>query len=208
MSNLAVYVADDDPLAAKNIAAALTRETGFDVAAFTTVARLRSAAIDAPPDAVICGLKLGALDGLDVLGEFQESDPDLVAMVLTGATDDDAETRAIAAVGPLRHVRKPCDMADLLPKLRHGLDRRALARELRATRAQLRDRDRELAESTLQFERATAALKSTHSELATATERLVRAEQLAAVGRVVTGIAHELSRQLALVGYAEAIKTR
>jgi C4-dicarboxylate-specific signal transduction histidine kinase len=57
-------------------------------------------------------------------------------------------------------------------------------------------------------ERTSRALASTHSELETATARLVEAEQLAAVGRVVTGIAHEISNQLALVGYAEAIKSR
>jgi response regulator RpfG family c-di-GMP phosphodiesterase len=38
--------------------------------------------------------------------------------------------------------------------------------------------------------------------------RLVSAERLAAVGRVVSGIAHEIGNQLALVGYAEAIKAR
>jgi signal transduction histidine kinase len=38
--------------------------------------------------------------------------------------------------------------------------------------------------------------------------RLVASERLAAVGRVVSGIAHEIGNQLALVGYAEAIKAR
>ena len=36
----------------------------------------------------------------------------------------------------------------------------------------------------------------------------MRAERLAAVGRVASGLAHEIGNQLALVGYAEAIRDR
>ena len=38
--------------------------------------------------------------------------------------------------------------------------------------------------------------------------RLVDSERLAAVGRVISGIAHEIGNQLALIGYAEAIKQK
>ena len=39
-------------------------------------------------------------------------------------------------------------------------------------------------------------------------DRLVASERLAAVGRVVTGIAHELTGQLTLLGYVQAIKRK
>src|SRR5690606_23874345 len=101
----------------------------------------------AAPDAVIVGLKLGDGDGLDVLAALEERDPDVVGLVMTSVTDQDATSRALAAVGPLRHVVKPCDLADLLPKLRAGLERRGLARALASTRARLASRDQALAES-------------------------------------------------------------
>lgn len=41
-----------------------------------------------------------------------------------------------------------------------------------------------------------------------AQERLIDAERFAAVGRVVSGIAHEIGNQLALVGYADAIRRK
>jgi signal transduction histidine kinase len=196
-----VYLVDRDPLVVRELAGRLAEEGNLEVVTFTTARAASSAATERRPDAVIAGLELGARDGLDLVQELREADTDVVAMVMTSESDAEATARALAAVGPLRHVYKRCDMADLLPKLEDALERRRLALSLRATRAALETRSR-------QVERTTAELESTHSELATATERLVQAEQLAAVGRVVTGIAHELERQLALVGYAEAIKSR
>jgi signal transduction histidine kinase len=217
-----VYVIDDDPLVVTNLAAALAQEAGLEVRTFTSARQVAEAwealprtvhepvhgALPDAVDAVIVGLKLGDADGLDLLAALAQRDADLVGLVMTSVTDEDATARALAAVGPLRHVVKPCNLADLLPKLRMGLERRRLARALAQSRETLASRDRALAESTRQVEQTAAKLASTHTELRAATERLVQAEQLAAVGRVVTGIAHELSRQLALVGYAEAIKSR
>jgi signal transduction histidine kinase len=216
-----VYVIDDDPLVVTNLAAALAQEAGLEVRTFTSARQVNELAApgaapdaapdagpDAVPDAVIVGLKLGNADGLSLLRALEQRDPDLVGLIMTSVTDEDAAARAVAAVGPLRHVVKPCNLLDLLPKLRMGLERRRLARALEQSQEKLASRDRALAESTRQVEQTAAKLESTHTELRAATERLVQAEQLAAVGRVVTGIAHELSRQLALVGYAEAIKSR
>lgn len=201
MPETLVYVVDEDPLATRDLATRLGQERELEVVTFSTARAASAAAATRRPDAVIAGLKLGARDGLDLAFELREADADVVAIIMTSESDADATGRALAAVGPLRHVFKRCEMADLLPKLEAALERRRLALLLRATRAALETRSR-------QVERTTAELESTHSELATATERLVQAEQLAAVGRVVTGIAHELERQLALVGYAEAIKSR
>ncbi len=90
---------------------------------------------------------------------------------------------------------------DLLPKLYAALERQTLVRELAAAKSELGRRASLLEASKKEADQTTGVLR-------TATARLVEAEQLAAVGRVVTGIAHEISTQLALVGYAEAIKSR
>ncbi len=210
MADSLVYVVDDDPLVAKNLAAALAEEPGIEVRTFTSMRQLDEALADEPPapDGLIAGLKIGDSDGLEVIEQLERRDPDLVSLLMTGITDESATARALAAVGPLRHVHKPCSMTELLPKLRVGLERRQLVGELGRTRAALASREIALEESARRVEQTTAQLRTTHTELRTATERLVRAEQLAAVGRVLTGIAHELSRQLTLVGYAEAIKSR
>jgi signal transduction histidine kinase len=206
-----VYVVDEDPLVTHQLRALLEAETEYEVQVFTAAGEALAAAGQRGPDAVITALRLGQGDGLALLAEIARLGPgggdDLVGLVMTSRSDA-AAAEALARVGPLRHVSKPCQAGELLPRLEAGLERRRLALALRASQAALASCERELALSRSQVERTSAVLRTTHSELETATQRLVQAEQLAAVGRVVTGIAHEISSQLALVGYAEVIKSR
>lgn len=202
-----VLVVDDDPLACRELAAAIERE-GHDVAWYTSPIDAIAAAGEVPPDAVIAGLRVGDREGAALIRELEAIDPQLASLMLTSATDADGTADATARVGPLRQVHKPVDASDLIPKLSAQLVQRQLVCDLEAMQATLFQRDRALRASKRQVERTAAELEDTHSELETATERLVRAEQMAAVGRVLAGVAHELDRQLALVGYAEAIKSR
>ena len=208
MVDARVYILDDDPLLMANLASALDQESGMETETFSSPRALRDACRERMPDALLTCLRIGDADCLALLRELQTSEPGLSGLIMTRVSDHNATAQAVAAVGPLRHVHKPCAMADLLPKLGVVVERRRLMRELSDGRASLQTRDLDLAESTRRVEQARAELRATNTELATATERLMQAEQLAAVGRVVTGIAHELSRQLTLVGYAEAIKSR
>lgn len=209
MAEPLIYIVDDDPLSASNLAAVLAQEGGYEVRTFTSQEPLEAlAAGEERPDVVITGHKSTGLDGLALLAQLQEVDPELVGLVMTRSADEEATAQAVAGVGPLRHVHKPCSMAELLPRLQIWLERRQLQRTLQDTRSALSSRDQALDESAREVERAEAELRTTHTELRAATERLVQAEQMAAVGRVTAAIAYELTRQLALVGYAEAIKSR
>ena len=182
-----IYAVDDDPLTTRSLETLLRQEPDLETAAFTSVGEFRAAAEARPPDAVIAEATLVGESGIDLVEAMAESDPDLVSLVVTSASDPDATAQALSRVGPLRLVHKPFKPHDLLPRLRAGLERRALARALAAARG---------------------ALEQQSSELATATERLVEAEHFAAVARVLNGIAHEITSQLALVGYAEAIRSK
>jgi signal transduction histidine kinase len=203
-----IYVLGDDPLVSQSAAALLGQESDLEVSTFTRLAELRAAAEARAPDVVLVEATSTQVAGIDMVEELSREDPDLVTIVVTSASDPDATAAALSRVGPLRHAHKPFEPRDLLPKLRAGLERRGLSRELTRARASLEQQNQALRASRAQVERTAAELEVTSSELATATERLVEAEQLAAVGRVLTGIAHEITSQLALVGYAEAIRTR
>lgn len=190
-----VLVVADDPLAVRNVRSIVEDDGALEVRGATTLAEARDQVSGAA--VAIVDMRTGApgiADGMALLAELTTIEPLLEGMLMTSAADADATAAAIAAIGPLRHVARPTTADELLPRLHAAIDRRKLRGHVRELEGQLAHQGQTLA--------------ATHGSLATATERLVQAEQLAAVGRVVTGIAHELMQQLALVGYAEAIKTR
>lgn len=212
MPDALVFVLDDDPLSATELASTLAQEPGFEVMTFSSPSHLLRTLDerddDSLPDAVIACARLAGMDCVRLLGDLRARDGHLVGLLMSHASDVEETARVVRAVGPLCHVGKPWTASELLPKLRAGLEQRRLSRALAQATSTLAARDAALAESARRVAQARAELVTTHTELETATERLVQAEELAAVGRVVTGIAHELSRQLTLVGYAEAIKAR
>lgn len=202
-----VLVADDDPVVVHAIAALLDEEGVEPVIAEDAVAVRH---LIAGCEGAIVGVSLAGLagDGLALLAELGAADPRLARLALVSRDDADGEGRARAALGPLGVIEKPVDGDELLPRLATALEHRRLRQRVSDLEVSIQHRDQALAASHKLVERTTAELHTASVSLATATERLVEAEKLAAVGRVVTGIAHELSQHLALVGYAEAIKSR
>jgi signal transduction histidine kinase len=182
-----VYVVDDDALVTDSLSRALALETDWTVLPFNDGAHALAAMPATPPDAVLSDFKMPGMDGLAFLGRVRAAHPDAVLMLLTGYADKESAIRAINEVGIWQYVEKPWDLGDLILKIQQGLERRALV-------AELRDKNSVLQQRLDELERA-------HDEL-------VRAERLAAVGRVASGLAHEIGNQLALVGYAEAIRDR
>jgi signal transduction histidine kinase len=182
-----VYVVDDDTLVTDSLSRALSLETAWTVLPFNQGAQALAQMPVTPPDAVLSDFKMPGMDGLVFLGRVRALHPDTVLMLLTGYADKESAIRAINEVGIWQYVEKPWDLGDLIVKIQQGLERRALVGELR-------DKNRTLQQRLDELERA-------HDEL-------VRAERLAAVGRVASGLAHEIGNQLALVGYAEAIRDR
>jgi signal transduction histidine kinase len=182
-----VYVVDDDALVTESLSRALEIETDWRVRAFNDGTRALEAMPNAAPDVVLSDFKMPGMDGIAFLGRVRSRYPDAVLILLTGYADKESAIRAINEVGIWQYVEKPWDLGDLLVKIRQGLERRDLVEELR---------------------KKNRALEARLHELERAHEELVRAERLAAVGRVASGLAHEIGNQLALVGYAEAIRER
>jgi signal transduction histidine kinase len=182
-----VYVVDDDLLVTDSLSRALEIETNWRVRAFNHGTDALAAMPALPPDVVLSDFKMPGLDGIAFLAKVRAAHPDAVLILLTGYADKESAIRAINEVGIWQYVEKPWNLGELLLKIRQGLERQALVVELRTKNA---------------------ALEARLDELEKAHDELVRAERLAAVGRVASGLAHEIGNQLALVGYAEAIRER
>ena len=197
-----VVVIDSDPVRARSIEALVREETRHEARSVSQGEALELAA-ERPVDGLIT-----TADALDLAKSLRSQDPELVILLALRPTDVAAREAALAIVGAAGIIDLPIEKSDLIGRLNAALEHRGLALKLGQIRGQLQHAEGALRASNRHSERTARELALTHSELETATERLVEAEELAAVGRVVTGIAHEISTQLALVGYAEAIKAR
>jgi two-component system, NtrC family, sensor kinase len=196
-----VYVVDDDPLVTESLGTALRLETNYQVEVFQSGPAALVSLAGVPPDVVITDFKMPGMDGLALLRAIRQACPNSVLILLTGYADKESAIQAINEVGIYQYVEKPWDLEDLLLKIRAGVERTDLLRRLSQANADLERRHADLT-------RSHAELAKAHDQLRQAHDRLIDAERLAAVGRVASGIAHEIGNQLSLVGYAEAIKAR
>jgi len=189
-----VYIVDDDPLVLRSLTSLLELETEFRVREFSTGEAVLDALRAEKPDVLVSDLTMPGMGGLALLERARRLSPDSARIVLTGYADKESALRAINTAGVYQFIEKPWDNDHLLMTLGNAVREVELARTLQVTLSSLRERNVEL-ERTL-------------AELRDAQDRLVAAERLAAVGRLATGIAHEIGNQLSLLGYAELIADR
>src|SRR5262249_33823811 len=132
-----VYLVDDDPLVTESLGTALRLETPHDVHTFGSGREAVDSMAAHPPDVVITDFKMPGMDGLALLRIIRRARPDAILMLLTGYADKESAIAAINEVGIYQYVEKPWELADLLLKLRAGLERQELTRELTRERAEL-----------------------------------------------------------------------
>jgi signal transduction histidine kinase len=189
-----IYVVDDDALVLSSLQHLIEIETPHEVRTFVAPRAALEALRERAPDIVISDLTMPGMDGVVLLERVRSLAPDAARIVLTGYADKDSAIRAVNTAGVYQFVEKPWDNAQLLVTLNNAAEHVALSRKLHDTIAELSRRN--------------AELEHTLAELRDAQDRLVAAERLAAVGRLASGIAHEIGNQLSLLGYAELLADR
>lgn len=189
-----VYIVDDDPLVLRSLTSLLEIESDHRVRAFATGDAVLEAMGAEAPDVLITDLTMPGMSGLTVLERARQIAPGAARIILTGYADKDSAVRAINTAGVYQFIEKPWDNENLLVTIGNAAHAVALERKLRETIGELTSRN--------------AELERTVAELRDAQDRLVAAERLAAVGRLASGIAHEIGNQLSLLGYAELIADR
>ncbi|NOY91898.1 MAG: hypothetical protein GXP55_11935 [Deltaproteobacteria bacterium] len=134
----------------------------------------------------------GPMDGLEGAARMLELDPNLEVVMVTAAHLTDAATADVKMPPRERFLvlKKPLEAAEL----------RACARSLthkwtlrRAAQVKLACLDAKLAERVLELEQANQELRAERAARECAQTELLRAQKLEAVGRLASGIAHEIN---------------
>ena len=129
-----VLVVDDENLIRLWLEAHLG-DAGYETRLAENVASARERFASTPPDAVLLDLRLPDGNGMDLLRDFQEADPDLVTIILTALGDIATAVEAMKA-GAYHFIEKPPKPEELLATLAKGLEVRGLKRTVSGLRRQ------------------------------------------------------------------------
>ncbi|MFC1639951.1 sigma-54-dependent transcriptional regulator [Gemmatimonadota bacterium] len=134
MNSASVLVVDDERLIRVWLEAQL-EEAGYQVTLAEDAESARRSFLDNPPDAALLDLKLPDGNGLDLLKELMDVDPNAVAVILTAHGDIDTAVKAVK-LGAYQFLEKPPKLEDLLITIEKGLETRTLKRTVSGLRRQ------------------------------------------------------------------------
>jgi len=126
-SKIRVLLVDDEEQFVKNMARIL-KFRGFEV----TTAESGHQALDAVKygggfDVVVLDIKMPGMDGLETLGHIKKWAPDTEVIMLTGHASLSSGTQALT-MGAYDYLMKPCDVEDLVEKIREAHEAESMKR--------------------------------------------------------------------------------
>jgi signal transduction histidine kinase len=178
-----ILVVDDEPRGVELLSRCL-RGLGETETA-TTGEEAWSLAETGDFDLVVSDQRMPGCSGVELLTRVAEHRPYTGRILITGYTDLESTIDAINRGRIHAYLTKPCAPDELQLAARSVLERVRLARDNERLVADLSEKNRELEEAL--------------SSLAEAQSRVVGSERLAAIGRLVAMVVHDLRTPLALV---------
>jgi DNA-binding NtrC family response regulator len=185
-----IFVIDDQETIRHFVSHALT-DAGYEVWSADSGRDALERLNDGPPDLILLDLKLGDMDGLDVLKRTKEMYKELPVIIMTAHGDVESAVGAMKA-GAFDFVTKPVHLEQLQVLVERGVESQKLIREL----AHLRRKDR--ARYSVDFVRGTSpAIQRVYQvaeQLASSDTTSVLIEGESGTGKqLVASIIHEKS---------------
>ena len=140
-----VMLVDDEDYILKALKRTINMYTDWDVETYQDPREALRRARTTVFDAVITDYMMPELNGLELLQELRDLQPDTIRILLTGVIDIETVMSAINKAGAFRFIPKPWDDEQLLGNIREGLkfrdillENRILAETVREQRKTLR----------------------------------------------------------------------
>ncbi|HEX6135816.1 MAG TPA: sigma-54 dependent transcriptional regulator [Longimicrobiales bacterium] len=118
----------------------LLRGEGFDVEAMQNPREALSRLDDIEPDIVLTDIRMPGLNGLEVLAQMREYDPEIPVILMTAQASLQSAVQAVNE-GAFYYLQKPFSNAELVALCRRAAETRLLSRENKALKREIRRRD-------------------------------------------------------------------
>jgi signal transduction histidine kinase len=142
-------------------------------------------------DVVITDQRMPQMTGIELLEALRDSKPDVAGIVLTGFTDPPALISAINRARVFRFLKKPWQPDDILEAVRQASEHVYQTRAIQRLVALLAKRTEELDASLVNLKSAQA--------------QLLHMERLGTMGRLASGVVHDLRNLMVSMGYVENV---
>lgn len=140
-----VMLVDDEDYILKALKRTINMYTDWEVETYQDPREALRRARTTVFDAVITDYMMPEMNGLELLQELRDIQPDTIRILLTGVIDIETVMSAINKAGAFRFIPKPWDDEQLLDNIREGLkfrdillENRILAETVREQRKTLR----------------------------------------------------------------------
>ncbi len=130
-----IAIVDDEP-AMVDVITTLATEEGHEAYPFNSPDKLLEQLSEISPHLVIADLKMGSLDGFDVLKFCQEKIPNAAVIMITGYATVETAVEAMK-LGAYDYITKPFKIDELLLTIKRALDHQATVRENRTLKKEL-----------------------------------------------------------------------
>lgn len=125
-----ILLVDDEEMVVTSIKSFLSLETDYDVVAFTSPKDALEYLREHKVDLVISDYLMPDMDGIELLANVKELQPDATRVLLTGYADKENAIKAINDVGLYQYIEKPWENDDLKLIIRNGLEKTVLLKRL------------------------------------------------------------------------------
>jgi signal transduction histidine kinase len=142
-------------------------------------------------DVVITDQRMPEMSGVELLEHLREFKPDVAGIVLTGFTDTPALISAINRARVFRFLKKPWQPEEMLEAVRQASEHVYQARAIQRLVTLLAKRTQELDTSL--------------GEVRRTQRQLLHLERLSTMGRLATGVIHDLRNLMVSLGYIESV---
>jgi len=129
-SDVQLVLVDDEEMVLETLRSFLELETDYNIHGFTDPAAAMAYGAENSIDLVVSDFLMPGTNGIELLREFGNSNPQAPRVLLTGYADKASAIKAINEVGLFQYLEKPWDNDQLLVVFRNALDRRFLVKAL------------------------------------------------------------------------------